>query len=178
MNLLFRFLYHLIRSFFCPSINLDGSDQVKLRVLPNDMDLNMHMNNGRFLSLMDIGRTRIIIRTGLYKLVWKEKWGAVAGGVNITYLKSLGLFQRYTLTSKMAGHYNDWIYIEQRFESKGKLVACALAKVTFLKGSSRVPVTEILEKMNVDHIGDNEVYLEHLYNSEKEFLNHIKKEYV
>lgn len=177
MNLLFRFIYNLMISFFCPVISIDGKDQVSLRVLPTDMDLNMHMNNGRFLSLMDIGRTRLIIRTGLYRFIWKEKWGAVAGGVNITFLKSLGFFQKYTLTSKMAGHYDNWIYIEQRFESKGKLVACALAKVTFLKDSKKVPVNEILEKMNATELGENEVYLEHLFNSEKEFLNHIKNDY-
>ena len=177
MNLFFRFIYHIIKAFFYSPIKLDGSDQVNLRVLPIDMDLNMHMNNGRYLSLMDIGRTRLIIRTGLHKLVWREKWGVVAGGVNITFLKSLGLFQKYTLRSRMVGHYDDWIYIEQRFESRGKLVACALAKVTFLKGRKRIPVSEIIEKTNSDHIGDNEKYLEHLYNSEKEFLNHIKKVY-
>lgn len=178
MNLMFRFLYHVIASQFLPPLEINDSDHVKLRVWPNDLDANIHLNNGRFLSLMDLGRTRLSVRSGLYKKAKELKWGlGVVGGVNMTYFKSLGPFESFDLKTKLAGHYDGWVYIEQRFERKGKLVAAALVKVIFLKEGSRLPVKDMMKALGVEHLGENKEYLEHLYQSEKEFLKYIKRDY-
>lgn len=178
MNLLVRFFYQILVSFLSSPIKVNDVDSCYMRVLPNDLDLNFHLNNGRFLSLMDLGRTRLSIRSGLYKKSREENWGmGVVGGLSITYLKSLAPLQKFKLKSKLAGHFDGWFFIEQRFESKGKLVAAALVKVTFLREGKRVPAKEIMMKMGVDHIGENKEYLEHLFNSEKEFLQYVKKDY-
>ena len=90
MNLLIRFFYQIIISSMSKPIEVNDVDTCCLRVWPNDLDLNFHLNNGRFLSLMDLGRTRLSIRSGLYKKSRIEGWGlGVVGGSNITYLKSL-----------------------------------------------------------------------------------------
>lgn len=178
MNLYFRFFYQILRSFFSAKIKVTQSDRVAMRVLPLDLDGNFHMNNGVFLSVMDLGRTRFSIRSGLFKKALKEKWGfGVVGGLNITYLKSLTLFQKYELVTKLSGHYGGWTYLEQRFESKGKLVAVALVKVVFLRGKQKVSIEEIKKVMGISEIGDNKPYLEHLFNSEKELLQYIKGDY-
>lgn len=178
MNLIFRFIYHVIVSHFISPLRINDTDRAKLRVWPNDLDANIHLNNGRFLSIMDLGRTRLSIRSGLYKKAREHGWGlGVVGGLNITYFKSLNFLQSFYLTTKLAGHYDGWIYIEQRFESHGKLVAAALVKVIFLKNGKRLNAQEIMDALEVDTIGENKEYLEHLYNSEKEFLKYIKKDY-
>lgn len=178
MNLMFRFVYHVFISRFLKPIGLNDTEIVKMRVWPNDIDVNIHLNNGRYLSIMDLGRTRMSIRSGLYHKALKNGWGfGVVGGVNITYLKSLGLFQSYYLTSKIAGHHDGWIFIEQRFESRGKLVAAALVKVVFLKDKKRLPIEEMITQLGVDHFGENKAYLAHLFDSEKEFLKYIKADY-
>lgn len=79
--------------------------------------------------------------------------------------------------TKVSGHYDGLVYLELRFESKGKLVAAALVKVAFLKNKSKVPIEDMLKSIGVDHLGDSEPYLEKLYQSEKEFLSFIKKDY-
>ncbi len=178
MNLLLRFSYQVVCSMIAKPIGINEQDSVDMRVWPNDLDINIHLNNGRFLSLMDLGRTRLSIRTGLFKLAKKLGWGyGVVGGVTIIYLKSIAPFQKFQLKTKLAGHYNGWFYIEQRFEAKGKLIAAALVKVTFLKNRKRISAEEIIKAMNVDEIGENREYLEHLFNSETEFLRHVKKDY-
>lgn len=175
---MFRFVYQVIVSRFLKPIELNDSDRVKMRVWPNDIDVNIHLNNGRYLSIMDLGRTRMSIRSGLYHKALKMGWGfGVVGGVNITYLKSLGLFQSYYLTSKIAGHHDGWVFIEQRFESHQELVAAALVKVVFLKDGKRIPIDEMIKQLGVDHFGENKAYLAHLFNSEKEFLKYIKDDY-
>jgi acyl-CoA thioesterase FadM len=179
MNLFVRFFYQCIRGFFSRKIKFNDIDTVQMRVWPQDLDLNFHLNNGVFLSLMDIGRTRYVIRSGFAKAALKYGWGlGVVGGVNITYLKSLGLFQKFTLVTKFAGHCNGWYYIEQRYESRGKLVAAALVKVTFLRDGKRVTADEVIDRMNVDSIGENMEYLEELFQSEKKFLAKVKLDYT
>lgn len=160
-------------------MGINDLDHCSMRVWPNDLDFNFHMNNGRFLTILDIGRTRMSLRSGLYQKAQKMGWGyGVVGGSSITYLKSLAPFQKFTLKTKLAGHFDGWFFIEQRFESKGKLIAAALVKVAFVRKGKKIPATEIMEGMGVDHIGENKEYLEHIFNSEKEFLQHVKKDYI
>jgi acyl-CoA thioesterase FadM len=178
MNLIFRYLYHIIVSKFLSPMDINDTDRARMRVWPNDLDANIHLNNGRFLSLMDLGRTRMSIRSGLYAKAKQNGLGlGVVGGVNITYLKSLAAFQQFELTTRLAGHHDGWIYIEQRFESRGKLVAAALVKVVFLKEKKRADIQEMFKSLEVDHIGENKEYLANLFNSEQEFLRYIKKDY-
>ena len=174
----FRFFYQLFRARFAVKLEVNAVDRCQMRVWPNDLDVNIHLNNGRYLSLMDLGRTRLSIRSGLFKKAKEMGWGyGVVGGLNITYFKSLSCFQKFTLTTKLAGHYDGWLYLEQRFESQEKLAAAALVKVTFVGKKGRIPAEDIIKSMGVDHIGENKEYLEHLFKSEQEFLKSIKQDY-
>ncbi len=176
MNLFIRFFFNFLKAKLSKRIDFNDMDVCHIMVWPNDLDLNIHMNNGRFLSIMDIGRMRLSLRTGLHQKAIEKGWGfGVVGGVNITYLKSLAPFQKFSLKTKLAGHYDGWFFIEQRIESRGKLITAALVKVIFLSKGKRVPIEEIIEVMGVDHIGENQSYLEELFNSERKFLKHIKK---
>ena len=38
---------------------------IHARVLPTDLDLNLHLNNGRALTLMDLGRVDLMLRMGV-----------------------------------------------------------------------------------------------------------------
>ena len=42
------------------------SARIRLTTLPTDIDILRHMNNGRYLSLFDLGRWDLLIRTGLF----------------------------------------------------------------------------------------------------------------
>jgi len=44
-----------------------NSSRLPLRVWPNDLDLFGHMNNGRYLTLMDLGRLQIVMKSGLLR---------------------------------------------------------------------------------------------------------------
>ena len=85
MNLYFRFIYQVLLAFFSSKIKVFEKDVKSMRVMPLDLDGNFHMNNGVFLSIMDLGRTRFTLRSGLYNLAIKNGWGfGVVGGIKIT----------------------------------------------------------------------------------------------
>ena len=65
MNLYFRMIWLLIGSLFKPDLPTDRpTNSISLRVLPNDIDINMHMNNGRYLTICDLTRVDMFIRSG------------------------------------------------------------------------------------------------------------------
>jgi hypothetical protein len=67
--------------------------------LPTDIDLLMHMNNGRYASLFDLGRFDLLIRTGIWDAMNARDWYAVVASESVTFRKSLELWQRFTVES-------------------------------------------------------------------------------
>lgn len=115
-----------------PALDVLGEDRLKMSVLPNDIDLNMHMNNARYLSLMDYARMRFLARTRLLEHMLRLRWRPLIGAVWITYRRSLPLFAKFEMTSRFVCWDERWFYIEQTFTgSKG------LAAVGWVKGMLR-----------------------------------------
>ncbi len=152
MNLLFRLITIIIESFFRRKLHPLSESVLNLRVLPNDLDLNMHMNNGRYLAVMDLGRMDLLLRADLLPLLLKHRWQPLAGAVNIRYKQSLAPFARYRLHTKIVAWDEKWFYIEQRFERKNRLIATAHVKALFRSPHGNVTPDEVfgLLKMNID----------------------------
>ncbi|GAC28971.1 acyl-CoA thioesterase [Brumicola pallidula] len=45
--------------------------------MPNDLDVNMHVNNGRYLTLCDLTRVDFFVRSGIAGLMLKHKWSPI-----------------------------------------------------------------------------------------------------
>jgi acyl-CoA thioesterase FadM len=120
-------------------------------VLPSDLDLNGHMNNGRYLSLMDIGRLDLTVRAGLAKEMIRRRWMPVLAGVTIRFRKSLQPWQRYELRTRIVSWDEEWFYMEQRFVRGETVHAIAHVKGIFLdRARKKVPVAEILASVGSD----------------------------
>ncbi len=150
MNLLFRLFLVVIESFFRRRLHPLSESVLHLTVLPNDLDLNMHMNNGRFLPIMDLGRIDIMLRTDLAKVALTRGWVPLVGGVTIRYRQSLNPFDRYKLHSKVIGWDEKWFYIEQRFTRKNRLIAVALVKTLFRGNHRNITPEETLKAIHVN----------------------------
>jgi acyl-CoA thioesterase FadM len=152
MNLLFRLFAILVESLFRRKLHPLSESVVHFRVLPNDLDLNMHMNNGRYLAIMDLGRMDLLLRAELLPLLLKHRWQPLAGAVNIRYRQSLPPFKVYRLHTKIVAWDEKWFYIEQRFERKNRLIATAHVKALFRSPKGNVSPAEVfgLLKMNID----------------------------
>ena len=150
MNLFFRLLMVGFGAFFRSKLTLDDEGRISLRVLPNDLDLNFHMNNGRFLSVMDLGRIDLIIRMGMLKTLSSNGWYPVIGAIHTTFRNSLYLFERYEIVSKIIGWDEKWIYINQSIERNGEEVATAVMKTLFMSENGKVPTDLIAKALGDD----------------------------
>lgn len=143
MNLWFRLLKVLVCAFFGPRLTLTDVSMLRFRVWPNDLDINVHMNNARYLALMDLGRLDLIARGGMWRAVLKQRWQAVIGGALVRYRRPLKPFQRFTLTSRLLCWDERWLYIEHRIESAHGPACLTLVRGAFLRGGAIVPPAEV-----------------------------------
>jgi acyl-CoA thioesterase FadM len=128
-----------------PGMKALETDAIQLRVWPNDVDFNFHLNNARYLSVMDYGRIRLLARTGLLQPAIKARWTPVVGAVWITYRRSLGLWARYQLATRVVGWDERWFYFEQTFTGDEGLVAVGWVKGALLDQAAAVAPQQIME---------------------------------
>lgn len=159
MNLYFRVLWVLLASFFKARIAniLDGS-HIAFRVLPNDLDTNGHMNNSRYLTIMDLGRFDLVLRSGLMKVMMAQKNVPILSAAQIRYRLPLNPFQPYELHTHILCWDEKWFYIEQRFIITSGHKAGAVAAIALVKGSfydtrtkNTVPTQHVLDAVNYPH---------------------------
>lgn len=123
--------------------------RVRVRTLPTDLDLLGHMNNGRYASLFDLGRFDLLIRTGLWDLLAERKWYAVVASETITFRKSLELWQRFTVESRLLGHDDKSSYLIHRAVVDGEVYAEMVVRARFLRrGGGIVPLEELFEALH------------------------------
>ena len=82
-----------------PRLGVLEEDTLRMRVWPNDIDFNLHLNNARYLNLMDYGRTHLLARTGLLRPVLQARYAAMVGAGWVTYRRSLPVFAEFELAS-------------------------------------------------------------------------------
>lgn len=138
-----------IRQHIRPLAPLDilGEDVLRMRVWPNEIDINLHMNNARYLSVMDYGRTHLLARTRLLEHIIHSRWRPLVGAVWMTYRRSLPLFAAFTLSSRLVCWDERWFYFEQVFTgSEGQ------AAVGWVKGILRDAQGNIDPQTVIDRI--------------------------
>ena len=107
--------------------------RIRLTTLPTDIDVLRHMNNGRYLSLFDLGRWDLLTRTGLVDAMRRRGWYAVVSSETVTFRKSLGLWQQFTVESRFMGHDDKALYLEHRAVVDGEIYARAIIRARMLK---------------------------------------------
>jgi len=116
------------------------------RVLPTDLDVNGHMNNGRYLSISDLARFDMLSRGGVWRELMRRGWYPVITSSTITYRKPLNPWQKFDMESRLLGYDERNLYIEQRFVVDGEIHARLFVRGRFLKKSGgHVPMDELVE---------------------------------
>ncbi|MDZ8170492.1 thioesterase family protein [Microbacterium xanthum] len=116
-------------------MNPSAVGRIRLTTLPTDIDILQHMNNGRYLSLFDLGRWDLLTRTGLLGAMRDHGWYAVVSAETVTFRKSLNLWQRFDVESRLIGHDDRAVYLEHRAVVDGEIYARAIIRARMMKRS-------------------------------------------
>lgn len=80
---------------------------------PWDLDLWVELNNGRTLTIYDLGRIPLARRTGLVDVLRQEHWGLTMAGVSVRYRRRVRAFDRIEMRSRALGFDDRFMYLEQ-----------------------------------------------------------------
>jgi len=139
MNLYLRLIWTLLRAWRMPKIAFGQTLERSLTVLPSDLDINGHMNNGRYLTIIDLMLVEYFVRTGYAAVMLKKGWRPMAGGSFITYRRGLQPFESYTLRFKLDASAEVWNFMRFEFSCKGKLSAAGCMKGAAVSKQGLVP---------------------------------------
>lgn len=151
MNLYFRLLllfYRIKRNkLYQPLLD---EVEINYRALPSDCDINLHLTNSRYLAFMDLARTWMTERLGLFKVVMKNRWFPIVNATAITYIRDIKPLQEFTVATQLVGWDHKYFYIKQTFKSERGLHAVAYVRGVFKKKGGIVTVEELLEAAGFD----------------------------
>lgn len=155
MNLWLRLLWCILIQRFTPRLDVpNGVSKLNFRVMPHDLDAIGHMNNGRYLTIADLGRLDLVLSTGLWRAVVKNRWTPIASTIVVRYRRELRLFEPFRLETRVVGWDDTVVVIEHQFvfakgDREGQVASRALFKGGFYDRKIRqfVPITEVMAAM-------------------------------
>lgn len=109
----FRTLIELAIHRRSPRLPLDGVHVSHHRCMPWDLDMWMELNNGRTLTIYDLGRIPLSVRTGLVDVLKSQRWGLTMAGVSVRYRRRIRMFEKITMKSRAVYMDDKFIYLEQ-----------------------------------------------------------------
>ena len=129
MNLYLRLLWIIFKARGRKKITKDDpGNEISTIVMPNDIDLNLHVNNGRYLTLCDFSRVDLFIRSGLAAIMLKHKLVPVVAEHTMTYIKPLHVFNRIRLSMQLTHWDEKYFYATHTFYRGEQVVAEGTSK--------------------------------------------------
>lgn len=144
MHALFRFLLLLATSRRRPRLGLFEVGSMDMRALLTDIDIAGHINNGMYFSLFDLGRFDLMLRSGVFATMRRNKWTPVVQAETITFRKSVVFNQRFTQETRILGLDDRCIYFEQRMIANGEIYVSAVIATRMLSKKGPVSNAEII----------------------------------
>lgn len=128
MNLYFRLIWTWLRASFKPVITMGDTITLRLRVWPNDLDMNGHMNNGRYMTIVDLALIEYFTRAGFLRVALARGWRPMSGGSMISFRRGLRPFSVYKLRFTLECWDQRWNYMRFAFERDGDTMALGYTK--------------------------------------------------
>lgn len=127
-----------------PTHGLYDEVSKSFRVGLSDIDLNFHLNNAKYLKYMDLVRLEHVLATGvLWKLI-PFHTRIIIANTEISYIRELRTWQKFTITARVLGVDEKYLYYEHRFTSDEALCTHAFLRLACVKDGKSQPIPEIL----------------------------------
>ena len=150
MNLYFRLLTVIAGALFKSRGGIREVFELRARVWPSDLDFNLHMTNSRYLALADLGRLDLILRTGIWRMMWRGldgsgRLGVVLGGCTVRFRRALRPFERFTLSTSILGWDDRWIYVRQVFSGRDGVACIAMMRAGLTRSGALVTPQGVID---------------------------------
>lgn len=149
MNLYLRLLVVLVKALFAPRRGALEPARLRLRVWPHDCDANLHLNNGRYLAFMDLGRLYLLGQAGMLGALARRHWAPVLSGVEVSFIRPIAPLARVAIETRLLSWDEKYFYVTQRFECRGRLCAVATVKGLFVSRGARIASRDVIAALGI-----------------------------
>ena len=109
-----------------PPLPVNGVHVSRHTCWPWDLDPWLELNNGRTLTLYDLGRVPLAVRCGLARVLRSNRWGLTVAGSSVRYRRRVRAFQRVELRSGFIGRDARFLYVHQAMFRAGDALSAGL----------------------------------------------------
>lgn len=131
---LIRFAREVMAARRAPRLPPLGAHVSTHRCWPWDLDPWVELNNGRTLTLYDLGRIPMAIRLGITDTLRAQGWGFTVAGNSVRYRRRIRAMQRFTQVSRTLGWDKRFLYMEQSMWIGGECANHMLLRVAIVGG--------------------------------------------
>jgi acyl-CoA thioesterase FadM len=125
-------------------IDLFEPTRVNLRVWPDDIDGNLHVNNGRYLTLADLGGVTWFLRSGVLSQARRFHAIPLIADSIAKFRRDLKLMQTFTIETRLAGWERRCIFLEHRFLVDEHVSGLVAVRCVFKSGRRTIYPSELL----------------------------------
>ena len=134
-------MIHQYRKYRNKPLPLDGVHVSTHYCLPIDLDVWMELNNGRTLTLYDLGRIPLVQRVGILDVIKQRGWSFTIAGSSVRYRKRVTVFNKLETHSQIVGRDARFLYVVQSMWHKGEATSSGLFRLA-VTGDGIVPSDE------------------------------------
>lgn len=128
-----------------PTHGLFDTVSMEFRVRLFDIDLNMHLNNAKYLKFMDRCRLEHALVTGLLDKLTRARCNIVVANTEVSYVRELRPYQQFRVDTRILGWDEKYVYYDQRFVSRERLHTHALLRVVHQYGGKSISPQAVQE---------------------------------
>lgn len=133
-----------------PTLGFFDEGRKDFRVGLTDIDLNLHLNNAKYLRYMDLTRLEQMLASGAFWALLSRGIKPIIANNEISYIRELRTWQQFTVSARIIGVDDKYLYYDQRFHSAGRLCTHALLRVVCVKDGKSLAMPQVLEKIGVN----------------------------
>lgn len=130
-----------------PQCALDAPLVLTSRVWPTDLNIGLHMDNVRYLQLMNRARNELFLRTGIARVAMRRRLGIPVSNCALDYRRSLQPWQRFSLRTQILGWTERRFFVAQDFLRGEEVVASGRLRCAFSGTAGTVMPAEVFAEL-------------------------------
>ncbi|WP_309663864.1 acyl-CoA thioesterase [Tabrizicola sp.] len=142
-----RMVKELLTARGAPSLGLLDTYVSRHLCWPWDLDPWMELNNGRTLTLYDLGRIALGRRTGLDAVLRTNRWGLTVAGSSVRYRRRVTLFDRLEMRTRCLGWDARFLYMDQSMWKGDDCTSQVLIRSALVSANGMLPPADLARAM-------------------------------
>ncbi|MFN3824486.1 MAG: acyl-CoA thioesterase [Pseudorhodobacter sp.] len=142
-----RMAHQLWKFRNAPRLPILGTHVSHHRCWPLDIDPWMELNNGRTLTIYDLGRLPLGERVGLHRVLKANKWGMTVAGNSLRYRRRVRMFDVVEMRSRCIGWDHRFFYMDQSMWKEDDCTSHMLIRSAVTSKAGIVAPSEVLNAL-------------------------------